>query len=48
MGGNNKQARKVEALIYVDYSESYDNTVTHKIQSAYFGQQNLSIFTSCP
>ena len=23
-------------------------TITHKIQSAYFRQQNLSIFTSCP
>ena len=31
-----------DALIHVDYRESYNNT-----QRAYFGQQNFSIFTSC-
>ena len=35
-----------EALIHVDYSESYNNTQQDEIQSAYFGQQNFSIFTS--
>ena len=36
-----------EALIYVDYSESYNNTKQDEIQSTYFGLQNFSIFTSC-
>ena len=36
-----------EALIYVDYSESYNNTKQDEIQSAYFSLQNFSIFTSC-
>ena len=35
-----------EALIHVDYSESCNNTQQDEIQSAYFGQQNFSIFTS--
>ena len=33
-----------EALIYVDYSESYNNTQQEEIQSAYFGQQNFFFF----
>jgi len=36
-----------EVLIHVDYSESYSNAQQDEIQSAYFGQQNFSIFTSC-
>ena len=36
-----------EAFVRVDYSESYNNTEQDEIQSAYFGQQNFSIFTSC-
>ena len=36
-----------EALIHVDCSESYNNTQQDEIQSAYFGQLNFSIFTSC-
>ena len=41
------ELKTVEALTHVDYSESYNNTEQDEIQSAYFGQQNLSIFTSC-
>ena len=36
-----------EVLIHVDYSESYGNAQQDEIQSAYFGQQSFSIFTSC-
>ena len=36
-----------EAFVRVDHSESYNNTQQNEIQSAYFGQQNFSIFTSC-
>ena len=36
-----------EALIHVNYSESYSNSQQHEVQSAYFGQQNITIFTSC-
>ena len=36
-----------ETLIHVDYSESYSNLEQDEVQSAYFGQQNFSIFTSC-
>ena len=36
-----------EALIHVDYSESYNNSQQDEVQSAYFDQQNFSIFTSC-
>ena len=36
-----------EAFVRVDCSESYNNTQQEEIQSAYFGQQNFSIFTSC-
>ena len=35
-----------EALIHVDYSESYSNSQQDEVQSTYFGQQNFSIFTS--
>ena len=35
-----------EALIHVDYSNSYNKTQQDEIQSAYFGQQGFSIFTS--
>lgn len=33
-------------LIRVDYSQSYSNAQQDKTQSAYFGHQNFSIFTS--
>ena len=36
-----------EALIHVDYRKSYNNTLQNEIKSAYFGQQNFSIFHSC-
>ena len=36
-----------EALIHVGYSEGYSNSQKDEVQSAYFGQQNFSIFTSC-
>ena len=36
-----------ESLINVDYSESYSNSQQDEVHSAYFGQQNFSIFTSC-
>ena len=36
-----------EALIHVDHSESYSNSEQDEVQSAYFGEQNFSIFTSC-
>ena len=36
-----------EALIYVDYSESYNNVEQCEIQGAYFAQQNVSGFISC-
>ena len=36
-----------EALIHVDNSESYRNSQQDEVQSAYFGQQNFSIFTCC-
>ena len=48
--GYNKQKdelKTAEALIHTDYSESYNNTQKDEIQSAYFGQQNFSIFTFC-
>ena len=34
-------------LIHVDCSESYSSVQQDEIQSAYFGHQNFSIFTSC-
>ena len=36
-----------EALIHIDYSESYKNKQQDEIQSAYFGQPSLSLFTAC-
>ena len=36
-----------EVLIHVNYSKSYIKTQQDEIQSAYFGQQNFTIFTSC-
>ena len=36
-----------EALIHVDYSESHSDLQQDEVQSAYFGRQNFSIFTSC-
>ena len=36
-----------QALIHVDYSESYSNSKQDEAQSVYFGQQNVSIFTFC-
>ena len=47
---HNKQKDELktgEALIHVDFSESYNNTQQDEIQSAYIGQQNFSTFTSC-
>ena len=35
-----------EALIGVDYSNSYNKTQQDEIQSSYFVQQNFSIFVS--
>ena len=46
----NKQKDELKtglAFIHVDYSESYNNTQQDEIQSAYFGQQNCSVFISC-
>ena len=34
-------------IIYANYSDSYSNLQHDEIQSAYFGKQNFSIFTSC-
>ena len=36
-----------EVLIKVDYSENFHNKQQQKIQSAYFGNTSLSIFTAC-
>ena len=36
-----------EVLIHVNYSKSYIKTQQDEIQSAYFGQQNFTIFTFC-
>ena len=38
---------KHEVLIYVDYSESYENKQQREIQSAYFGHTRFSILTAC-
>ena len=46
----NKQKPKLEhgeALLQVDYSESYKNKQQNEIQSAYFGQTSFSLFTAC-
>ena len=45
----NKQKDELKtgkALVHVDYSESYNNINQDEIQSAYFGKQNFSTFTS--
>ena len=34
-------------LINVDFTESYTNDQQNEIQSAYFGNQSFSLFTSC-
>ena len=34
-------------LNYVDFAESYRNNQQNEIQSAYFGKQSFSLFTSC-
>ena len=50
VASSNKQKDELktgEALIHVDFSESYNNTQQDKIQSAYVGQQNFSSFTCC-
>ena len=39
--------KTAETLIYLVYSKTYNNTQQDEIQSAYFGQQNFSIFASC-
>ena len=39
--------RKNECVIHVDYSESLCNKQQGKIQTAYFGRTNFSIFTAC-
>ena len=36
-----------EELIHVEYNERYSNSQHDEVESAYFGQQNFSIFTSC-
>ena len=36
-----------EAILHVDYSESYKNRQQDEIQSAYFGQSTFSLFTAC-
>ena len=46
---DNKQKDELKTgkvLAHVDYSESYNNIHQDEIQSAYFGQQNFSTFTS--
>ena len=34
-------------LVHVDFDESYRNDQQNEIQSAYFGNQSFSLFTSC-
>ena len=41
------ELKKGEALVHVDYSESYKNKQQDEIQSAYFGQSSFSLFTAC-
>ena len=42
-----KNARKEgEALIHVDFSESYKNKQQYEIQRTYFGQSSFSLFTT--
>ena len=37
-----------EVLIHLDYSENYKSQDQNEIQSPYFGQASLSLFTACP
>ena len=41
------ELKEGEALVHVDYSESYKNKQQNEIQSAYFGQSSFSLFTAC-
>ena len=41
-----KGLKKTECIIQVDYSD-LDNKNQHEIQFAYFGHQNVRIFTAC-
>ena len=34
-------------LVHVDFAENYRNDQQNEIQSAYFGHQSFSFFTSC-
>ena len=46
----NKQKTELkegEAIVHVDYSESYKNRQQNEIQSVYFGQSAFSLFTAC-
>ena len=36
-----------DLLVYVDFAENYRNDQQNEIQSAYFGHQSFSLFTSC-
>ena len=36
-----------EAIIYVEYSENYKNKQQNEIKSAYYGQEQFSLFTVC-
>ena len=36
-----------DLLVHVDFDESYRNDQQNEIQSAYFGNQSFSLFTSC-
>ena len=36
-----------ELLVHVDFAGNYRNDQQHEIQSAYFGHESLSLFTSC-
>ena len=36
-----------DLLVHVDFAESYRNDQQNEIQSAYFGNQSFSLFTSC-
>ena len=36
-----------EILIHMDFGESYANKQQDEVQSAYFGHENVSIFTAC-
>ena len=36
-----------DLLVHVNFAESYRNDQQNEIQSAYFGNQSFSLFTSC-